>query len=47
MLPFLMRTAAFKSAGGFVKINKVFQNQLESVVLELNEYLYDDGGRIA
>lgn len=37
----------FKSAGGFVKINKVFQNQLESVVLELNEYLYDDGGRIA
>ena len=37
----------FKSAGGFAKINKVFQNQLESVVLELNEYLYDDGGRIA
>ena len=37
----------FKSAGGFAKINKVFQNQLENVVLELNEYLYDDGGRIA
>ncbi|NBI09867.1 type I restriction-modification system endonuclease [Colidextribacter sp. OB.20] len=37
----------FKSVGGFVKINKVFQNRLESVVLELNEYLYDDGGRIA
>ena len=37
----------FKSAGGFGKINKVFQNQLESVVLELNEYLYDDGGRFA
>lgn len=37
----------FKSAGGFAKINKVFQNQLEGVVLELNEYLYDDGGRIA
>ena len=35
----------FKSAGGFAKLNKVFQNQLESVVLELNEYLYDDGGR--
>lgn len=37
----------FKSEGGFMKINKVFQNQLENVVLELNEYLYDDGGRIA
>ena len=37
----------FKSAGGFTKINKVFQGQLENVVLELNEYLYDDGGRIA
>lgn len=37
----------FKNEGGFTRINKVFQNQLESVVLELNEYLYDDGGRIA
>ena len=37
----------FKSAGGFTKINKVLQGQLENVVLELNEYLYDDGGRIA
>ncbi len=37
----------FKSVGGFARLNKVFQNQLESVVLELNEYLYDDGGRIA
>lgn len=34
----------FKSAGGFGKINKVFRDRLESVVLELNEYLYDDGG---
>lgn len=37
----------FKSAGGFAKINKVFANELESVILELNEYLYDDGGRSA
>ena len=37
----------FKTQGGFAKINKVFQNQLESIVLELNEYLYDDGGEIA
>ena len=37
----------FKNQGGFAKINKVFQNQLESIVLELNEYLYDDGGKMA
>ena len=37
----------FKAHGGFAKINKVFQNQLENIVLELNEYLYDDGGEIA
>lgn len=37
----------FKSQGGFAKMNKVFGNKLENVVLELNEYLYDDGGKIA
>ncbi|HCB92997.1 MAG TPA: type I restriction-modification system endonuclease [Selenomonas sp.] len=34
----------FKAQGGFAKINKVFRNQLENIVMELNEYLYDDGG---
>lgn len=37
----------FKRFGGFQKINKIFENKLENVVLELNEYLYDDGGRTA
>ena len=37
----------FKSMGGFAKINKVFRNNLENIVLELNEYLYDDGGHVA
>lgn len=37
----------FKAQGGFAKINKVFGNNLEGIVLELNEYLYDDGGKIA
>ena len=37
----------FKAQGGFSKINRIFQNNLESIVLELNEYLYDDGGRTA
>ena len=29
--------------GGFDRINKVFSNQLENIVLELNEYLYVSG----
>ena len=37
----------FKAQGGFAKINKVFGNKLESIILELNEYLYDDGGKFA
>lgn len=37
----------FKSAGGFAKINKVFGGELEGIVMELNEYLYDDGGESA
>jgi len=37
----------FKGSGGFARIDKVFGNQLESIVMELNEYLYDDGGRSA
>lgn len=37
----------FKSVGGFNKLNKIFKNNLESIVLELNEYLYDDGGMTA
>ncbi len=37
----------FKAQGGFSKINKVFGNKLENIILELNEYLYDDGGKTA
>ena len=37
----------FRAQGGFAKIDKVFQNRLKNVVLELNEYLYDDGGHTA
>lgn len=43
----LMRTPGSGVRGGFKKIDRIFQNKLESIVLELNEYLYDDGGRIA
>ena len=37
----------FREYGGFDRINKVFRNNLRSIVLELNEYLYDDGGHVA
>lgn len=37
----------FKAQGGFAKINKVFGGKVESLILELNEYLYDDGGKSA
>ena len=37
----------FREYGGFDRINKVFRNNLGSIVLELNEYLYDDGGHVA
>lgn len=35
----------FRNNGGFNKLNKIFNNNLENIVLELNEYLYDDGGK--
>lgn len=40
-------SGAFKNFGGFTRINKVFRNQLDSIITELNEYLYDDGGQTA
>lgn len=35
---------AFKSQGGFARIDKVFRGNLANVIDELNDYLYDDGG---
>lgn len=40
-------SGAFRTHGGFIRINKVFNNQLESIIAELNDYLYDDGGKTA
>ncbi len=37
----------FRDKGGFAALNKLFNNQLESIVTELNTYLYDDGGLAA
>ena len=40
-------TGAFKSKGGFSRINRIFSGKLESYLQELNNYLYDDGGETA
>ena len=38
---------AFKTNGGFSRIDKIFRSQLNDIISELNNYLYDDGGRTA
>ena len=38
---------AFKSAGGFKRIDKAFGGNLANIIAELNFYLYDDGGNAA
>jgi len=40
-------SGSFKTSGGYDKINKVFGNQLNDIITELNNYLYDDGGNAA
>jgi type I restriction enzyme R subunit len=35
-------SGAFKSKGGFMKINKIFGNKLEEIISEINDYLYED-----
>lgn len=38
---------AFKTKGGFKVIDKIFGNKLKDYMIELNEYLYEDGGNVA
>ena len=40
-------TGAFKTRGGFMRINKAFGGKLDDYLQELNGYLYDDGGKTA
>lgn len=37
----------YKTNGGFARINKIFAGKLEDYLQELNDYLYDDGGKTA
>ncbi len=34
--------SAFKISGGFNKLDKIFNNKLEDIIQEVNDYLYDD-----
>lgn len=40
-------SGAFRNFGGYTRINKVFNNRLDNLIAELNQYLYDDGGKTA
>jgi len=40
-------SGAFKSHGGFEKINRIFTNQLNTYIQELNTYLYEDKDQTA
>lgn len=40
-------SGAFRNFGGYTRINKVFSNRLDNLIAELNQYLYDDGGKTA
>ena len=37
----------FRDEGGFKRINKIFGDKLDEIIIELNEYLYEDGGQTA
>jgi len=40
-------SGAFKTQGGYQRINKVFNGNLDYYLNELNNYLYEDGGQLA
>jgi len=40
-------SGAFKTRGGYARINKVFSGKLDDYIKELKEHLYDDGGETA
>jgi type I restriction enzyme R subunit len=40
-------SGAFESSGGFAKIDRIFSGRLNETITELNEYLYEDGGKTA
>ena len=43
----MLEQGAFKNNGGFKGIDRRFEGHLHEVIMELNQYLYDDGGNVA
>lgn len=43
----IFEIGAFKNAGGFTIIDRRFSGKLNDIIIELNRYLYEDGGNIA
>jgi len=43
----LFNTGAFKNQGGYNRINKIFREKLDTIITDLNHYLFEDGGQPA
>lgn len=43
----IFEIGAFKNAGGFTIIDRRFGGKLNEIIVELNKYLYEDGGNVA
>ncbi|MEF3310610.1 type I restriction-modification system endonuclease [Paenibacillus sp. GYB004] len=43
----LFNTGAFKNQGGYNRINKVFREKLDTIITDINQYLFEDGGQSA
>jgi type I restriction enzyme R subunit len=43
----LFNTGAFKNQGGYNRINKIFREQLDTIITDLNQYLFEDRGHTA
>lgn len=43
----IFEIGAFKNAGGFTIIDRRFGGNLNEIIVELNKYLYEDGGNVA
>ncbi|WP_020620590.1 type I restriction-modification system endonuclease [Paenibacillus daejeonensis] len=43
----LFNTGAFRNQGGYNRINKIFREQLDTIITDLNQYLFEDGGQSA
>ncbi len=43
----MFEQGAFKNNGGFKGIDRRFEGRLHEVIMELNQYLYEDGGTVA